>query len=184
MTKTFARRDSATSVLRKLGVKPRDYDLFISRGEHPLGGEFPYLLNLDLAKSHVATIAVQTGAAQDEAPPKQAGKTTDPIQAPAPKQVKKHNGAKFDVHTEGRLLVAGPGKFAAEKRVKTKAAVKTAKNPVGREGTCSAVARQLILDGQTNQQVWDAISVQFQLSDSKRLYPSWYRRELRLKGLI
>lgn len=51
-----------------------------------------------------------------------------------------------------------------------------------RSGTCSAVARDLIRAGKTNQEVWDIISVQFQLDDKKRLYPAWYRRELRNKG--
>jgi len=54
-TKSFTRRDSATSVLRKMGVNSRDYNLFITLDAY---GKFE--LNLDLAKAHVAKIAEQT----------------------------------------------------------------------------------------------------------------------------
>jgi hypothetical protein len=50
--RTVARRDSATKLLSKLGLKPRDYDLFI---EKLAANEF--LVKLDAAKAHLASLA-------------------------------------------------------------------------------------------------------------------------------
>lgn len=58
----------------------------------------------------------------------------------------------------------------------------TTKKSGKREGTVSAVARQLILDGKTNKEVWAIIQPQFKLDDSKKHYPAWYRAELRRNG--
>lgn len=51
--KTYKRRDSATSLLRKVGIKPRDYDLFITKVD---GG---VQLNIDLANKHVKDLEAQ-----------------------------------------------------------------------------------------------------------------------------
>lgn len=51
--KTYKRRDSATSVLRKMGINSRDYDLFITKSDS--GVE----LDLDLAKKHLADLKKQ-----------------------------------------------------------------------------------------------------------------------------
>jgi hypothetical protein len=50
--------------------------------------------------------------------------------------------------------------------------------------TTSSVARAMILDGKTNQEVWAAIKRQFGLDDSKKHYPTWYRCEMGRKGLL
>lgn len=110
-------------------------------------------VQLELAKEHVAKVAAQTDT--DEAPPKHVAK--DEPEAKVSKAAKK------------------PSKKEA-------AAAKAAKPAVSKAGTCSARARELILAGRTNQEVWDIISVEFSLDDKKRLYPAWYRRELRNKG--
>lgn len=47
----------------------------------------------------------------------------------------------------------------------------------------SATARELILSGKTNQEVWEALKQQFNLDDSKRHYPTWYRCEMKRTGL-
>ncbi len=49
---------------------------------------------------------------------------------------------------------------------------------------CSTVAREMILNGATNDEVWAVISVEFRLSADKRGYPNWYRSKLRRDGLL
>lgn len=137
MTKTTASairfvktRDGATAILRKLGVKPRDYSFFIEK----------------LADG---TLGVQV--------------------------------AKAQMHLEklaGNAAEAGmvrPPKTEAE----PKAAKRGGKND---PSTCSAVARTLIREGKTNEEVWAIISVQFELDAKKRGYPAWYRHQLRKAG--
>ena len=48
--------------------------------------------------------------------------------------------------------------------------------------SCSAVARDLILAGKTNDEVWAVIAEQFKLDQKKRGYPAWYRFQLRKTG--
>lgn len=48
--------------------------------------------------------------------------------------------------------------------------------------SCSSVAKDLILAGKTNQEVWDVISKQFKLDATKKHYPTWYRCQLKRKG--
>lgn len=48
--------------------------------------------------------------------------------------------------------------------------------------TVSAVARELILAGKDNKEVWTALVEQFRLDETKKHYPAWYRAELRRKG--
>lgn len=62
--KTYKRRDSATSVLRKMGINSRDYDLFITKSD---GG---VCLDLDLAKKHVVDLKRQTSKPIKKAPKK------------------------------------------------------------------------------------------------------------------
>jgi hypothetical protein len=48
----------------------------------------------------------------------------------------------------------------------------------------SATARELILSGKTNQEVWETLKQQFNLDDSKKHYPTWYRCEMKRTGLL
>ncbi len=48
----------------------------------------------------------------------------------------------------------------------------------------SATARELILSGKTNQEVWEALKQRFNLNDSKKHYPTWYRCEMKRTGLL
>ena len=48
----------------------------------------------------------------------------------------------------------------------------------------SATARELILSGKTNQEVWEVLKQQFNLDDSKKHYPTWYRCEMKRTGLL
>jgi hypothetical protein len=59
-----------------------------------------------------------------------------------------------------------------------------AEEPKAKRGGVSAVARELILAGKTNQEVWAVLKETFGLDDSKKYYPGWYRCEMKRKGLI
>lgn len=50
--------------------------------------------------------------------------------------------------------------------------------------TVTSVARELIVAGKTNDEVWDALVKEFKLDDSKKSYPAWYRRDCKKRGLI
>lgn len=78
-------------------------------------------------------------------------------------------------------------KITAMKRVSALIAqlpVETAAKSSKRAGTVSAVARQLILEGKSNADVWSALKSQFKLDDSKKHYAAWYRAELRRAGKL
>lgn len=116
-------RDSATSILRKLGVKPRDYNFFISKRDN---GQLE--VAVEAAQAHLQALLLPS--------------------TPAPK-------------VEPKAVPADKG----EKKV-----------------SCSAVARDLILAGKTNDEVWVVIAEQFKLDQKKRGYPAWYRFLLRKTG--
>lgn len=64
LIRTVSKRDSATAILRKLGVNPRDYDLFIERTDDGLK------VKIGLADDHVQSL--KAAAANKPKPPKAA----------------------------------------------------------------------------------------------------------------
>ncbi len=66
---------------------------------------------------------------------------------------------------------------------KAKATKKTTE-PKAKKSGISSTARELILSGKTNQEVWEALKHQFDLDDSKKHYPTWYRCEMKRTGLL
>lgn len=77
---------------------------------------------------------------------------------------------------------------AAEPKAKVVKAGRRAADPVvevkPKKMGISATARELILSGKTNQEVWEALKQQFNLDDSKKHYPAWYRCEMARAGLL
>jgi hypothetical protein len=67
---------------------------------------------------------------------------------------------------------------------KPKAVAKPAPAASTKKTSISATARSLILDGKTNQEVWEIIKSEFNLDDSKKHYPTWYRCEMKRTGMI
>ena len=122
--KFYARRDSATTVLRKMGIPACDYNAFI---EVMSDGQFA---------CHIA---------------------------------------RAEMYLES--LKNKPAKTKA-----TKAPASAEAKP--KRTGISATARALILAGKTNQEVWAALKQQFNLDDSKKHYPTWYRCELKRKGQL
>jgi len=74
-------------------------------------------------------------------------------------------------------------KPVATEQPKAKSAKKT-EAPKEKKLGISATARELILSGKTNQEVWEALKQQFNLDDSKKHYPTWYRCEMKRTGLL
>ncbi len=135
--KFFKTRDSATSLLRKLGIQARDYSFFIE-------------------KMTDGQIACQVAKAQ---------MYLESLKNPKPAEAKV---------AEPKAKVIKAGRRAADPVVEAKPK---------KMGT-SATARELILSGKTNQEVWEVLKQQFNLDDSKKHYPTWYRCEMKRTGLL
>lgn len=76
-----------------------------------------------------------------------------------------------------------PKPVEAAKPATTKTTKKTTE-PKAKKTGISATARELILSGKTNQEVWEVLKQQFNLDDSKKHYPTWYRCEMKRTGLL
>ena len=50
--------------------------------------------------------------------------------------------------------------------------------------TVSSVCRQLIAEGKTNEEVWSIVKPLFDMPDTKKGYPAWYRADMKKKGLL
>ncbi len=81
---------------------------------------------------------------------------------------------KPEVTEEPKAKVVKAGRRAADPVVEAKP----------KKMGISATARELILSGKTNQEVWEALKQQFNLDDSKKHYPTWYRCEMKRTGLL
>lgn len=141
--KVVKTRDAATSILRKLGLKPNMYGLFIRKVDNDI-------FEVDLPKVYAQGYAVHVTTGK------------------APKLPK----AKVE------KLVKSPKPAKSPKAPKETAPRKE------RSASCSSVARELILAGKTNEEVWTVIKAQFKLSDDKRHYPTWYRCQLKRAGKL
>lgn len=90
-TKTYTRRDSATSVLRKMGINSRDYNLFISKND-----DGSVTLDLSAAESHVSPVV------EDDKP---AAKKKKPSKKTSSKKTSKKAEAKEPV--TDRVTISG-----------------------------------------------------------------------------
>ena len=93
---------------------------------------------------------------------------------------------KFITRHEGGFSVElGAAKKFLEpaKTAKTKRDVKR-DGVTRREDTVSARARQLILEGLANKDVFTKLQEEFNLPETKKSYPAWYRSELRRQGKL
>lgn len=200
--KTFKVRSSATDVLRAIGVPTRDYNLFIE----PVANGVE--CKIGLAQSHVENLKKQTGKTDDANLKTTRDAKTDPVGAKIDNAVshivKTLTGvseiAAIAAVEEAASLVVEQAhaepmmptsnfprapkinkKSATKAKVVEKPAAKTAQKD---KRTVSSVARQLIVAGKDNDEVWAALKKEFHLDDAKKSYPAWYRRECKAKGLI
>lgn len=160
--KSYARRDSATALLRKMGVAQIDYALFITL----VGGE--YRVDVTAAEEHVGD--------DDELVP---CVTTAPVETPVV-----HAIPEPEVMVIPKPVAKVVEPKATKKVVKVQEPKVAEPTKVTEDMTVSDVARTLILEGKTNKEVWAVIQAQFGLDDSKKSYPSWYRCELKRKGQL
>ena len=148
-------RDSATSILRKLGIQAHDCNFFIE-------------------KTSDGQLAVQVAKAQMHL--KQlAGNAAEAGVVRAPK-VEQKPEAKIV------LDLMGDGKMEV---VKAEAAKTTEPKRPGRKSDPSSVSntvRTMIREGKTNAEIWEVLKNDFALDDKKRGYPAWYRHQLRKNG--
>lgn len=77
-----------------------------------------------------------------------------------------------------------PKPKAPEVTAPVKAALAKVKGKADKRQSISATARQLILDGLTNQEVWEVLKATFNLDDTKKHYPTWYRCEMKRTGKL
>lgn len=143
----YKTRDSATSMLRKMGIQARDYNFFIK-----VVSDGTFACQVAKAEMYLASLKNPVMAEVGNPVP-EAG------QVPAAPKAKRVGRRKTDP-------------------------VVQAEEPKAKRGGVSTVARELILAGKTNQEVWAILKETFSLDDSKKHYPSWYRCEMKRKGLI
>lgn len=147
-TKTFKTRDSATTLLRKMGINPRDYNLFIEKT-----ADNQVLCKVGMAEAHLGSLKTRT------------------VQSPG----LRNPGDVFGSALNAAKL-AKAGRRAVDPVVEAPVKAK--------RGGISHVARELILAGKTNQEVWAILKDSFNLDDGKKHYPTWYRSELKRKGML
>lgn len=196
-TRTFANRRSATDLLRKLGIKPYQYETLIK----PAGGKFLVIVGPDgrpvpplellAATAEVAEALVAAEVAKQVAP------ASKEVTAKREKQVKQL--ATRYQRAEAAAVKAKAPKPKKPKPVKKKASkpripkvkVKavTPEPPVGAVEAVVATkvgpaCLELYLQGKTSLEVWLIVRKKFKLTDDQRTYPSWYQSHYRRAGQL
>lgn len=157
--KTVTRRDSATAILRKLGIKPRDYNLFIAET-----ADKQFAVKVGAAEKHLADLA---GPSEEEL--KLKAEQAAEVESLRTKLVRKVKSNKADKASKEAFrdaqVVANP----------------TSMVPTDKESLTS-YAKRVILAGHTNAELWAALVEHFNTDDKKRGYPAYYRFVLRKEG--
>lgn len=153
--KIFKSRDSATSLLRKLGIQARDYNFFI---EKTTDGQFA----CQVAKAQAHLMQLGANAAESGV-----------VRAPKTEETK--------LDAEQKVVAtrpySGSDKTGGNARININAAPK--------KKQLASIAnefRELIKAGKTNAEVWSIMQARHNLPDSKKHYPAWYRCEMTRKN--
>lgn len=182
-TKTYARRDSATTVLRKLGVNPRDYNIFITK----LPGD-NWQVDTAAATAHVTGVELQTAGAENSSKPSAETAGTQHFARTAPftedetKAADEAMTAKVAKSKLPRALSADATKITAAPKKPAKAKKQPKKDPTKR--TVTEAIKSMLLEGLTNLSIWEVVKEEFNLDDSKRHYPAWYRSSMKRNGQL
>lgn len=159
IVKTVTRRDSATAILRKIGIKPRDYNLFIAEIDD---GKFA--VRVEDAEKHLKALV---GPSEEEVAK----------QAALAKQAQELR-AQLETKVKTTKVVKA--------RKQATVASRTVNNPITegpKDGeSCSSYSRRMILAGHNNAELWAALVEHFNLDEKKRGYPAWYRFQMRKAG--
>ncbi len=193
-------RDAAVTILRKLGLGKEFYNecLKINKTDNKL---VSVIVDITMAKAILADAKAAQINAQlegDGMSEAELKKEAEAKAATAKKQAKKveffkETFSKMD--KSGNIKAEKPPKAEkpskaekpakAEKPVKAEKPTKTEKPPKAeKKVSVSQAMRDLIIAGKTNDEVWAKVKEQFNLDDSKKHYPAWYRSDLKKKGLI
>jgi len=175
-TKIYAKRDSAVSYLRKKGVPKEHYNEFLT-----LTTDQQYKIDTAEVEHFLATsqtpedVAAAKVGEKVQAEPETKSKKDEKLRViPPAKKTAEEKAA------ERKAVTADLEEKAAGRR-KTDPTVTVAKEP---KRTVSSVCRTLIAEGKTNEEVWETVRLLFDLPDSKKSYPAWYRADMKKKGLI
>lgn len=180
-TKTYSRRDSATKVLKKMGVPIEKYDDYIEKTETgvvcKIGlANHDYLPSGNEKSSHVRNQKVKKSPGvfntHEEA-------CTYLLSKGIPKDL---HDLYINHMTNGQF---GVTVHDNPKNIVVENIDKSDKNkPVVKAKSVSGRCRELILEGYTNKEVWAAIKEEFELDENKKYYPAWNRGKLKREGLI
>lgn len=176
--KAFARRDSATALLRKMGVAKTDYDKFITKK----GDKF--IVNVKAAEDSTPpfdpTPAAELMQPAAKKTPKAAKPAATKEEKPAAKKATKSVAKPAAAKEEKPAAVKEekPTKKAAKPKAELR---KVTETPTPKEGK-GAFIRRLISLGYTNAEIWADIVVRYELDEGKKYYPGWYRYDMRRQG--
>ena len=203
--KTFARRDSATAILKKLGVDRADYGKYIvtkSPKEHVL--TLPVASTAEEEATVVAELSQAVGDQQAnealDTPPEQASeespreprervlqasRATQPTPRDAQGRIMSKGRKEKPAKTTGKAAKRAPDGSKLVGKQTSKA--KPKKAPAASQGpTIAGRIRELVAKGKSNAEIWAVIQPEFDIADDKRWYPSWYRgkfaRDAKRKG--
>lgn len=167
MKKIFKTRDSATALLRKMGVDRTAYSKFIIDVNR--NGATFYEVNVKCAEASLTPPAARiSSASKKENKEVTTGHTSG--KKPAKLNVAKVDTLpkKFDWSTLGKTSYTPP---APLKPKQTRVSI-------------SSVARDMVIAGKTDAEILVVLQRDWDLPDSKKHYPKWYRGDCIRKGLI
>jgi len=185
-TRTYTKRDSATAVLKKAGVLAAAYNGFIVK---TAAGTFEIYQNEAgqfVRQDEVAPAAEETNGVASivaQALARNAA-NTERLKSQTKTSVVHSTEDEDEVKPVKKAKAAKSDKKAAKAERAAKAVKNVGADDTGKPVTVSSFMRGMILDGATNQEVWEAAQPLFGLDDKKRGYPAWYRTELKNKGLL
>lgn len=159
--KTVTRRDSATAILRKIGIKPRDYNLFIE-----VTADDKFAVKVGAAEKHLKDLA-----------------------GPSPKELKDRAEQEAKViELRAKLKRKVESEKAAKANKEAYRAAKVVVNPITEAPapgeSCASYSRRMITAGHSNAELWAALVKHFQLDEGKRGYPAWYRWQMYKAGKV
>lgn len=171
-SKVYTVRDSATAALRKAGIDKALYSKYIKVVDGGFTIDSMAIIADELKSAMTEAVTTKTTAVKKapvkkvvaaKTPTKKAVATKAPTKKPATKPKK--------VPTVVRYEEVKPPKAPQKQRA-----------PSTKVTVASEIRRMVKLD-KSNGEIWAVIQPQFDLPDSKKWYPSWYRSEMKRKGL-
>jgi hypothetical protein len=177
--KTVNTRDAAAASLRKIGLDKTHYNKFITKN----GDKFV----VDMKAAEEFKMNLATDAYVPAAKPKAATriKLTKSVDAKDARLADKARKANDANDAKKAKAAAKPAKKAATAKKTKVVAVdrKVTEKPTEKEKKSRGkYIRRLISLGYTNSEVWTDIKAVFELDDSKKYYPGWYRFDMRRQG--